>query len=243
VQKLVPHVDQFIAVSPSIRKRWKTYFKSEPLLIPNGVDTARFNHEVDGSSIRRRLNLDGKYVIVSIGRLSRQKGLEYLIRATALLKKEIPTLIVLICGRGEEETNLKKMVADLDLAETVLFVGYIQPDELPKYYAACDVFVLPSVFETFALTLLEALSTGKPIVCARVGGAQQLAAQFASDSYAILVKPCDPRDLAKGVLWFYKNPEFAIAEIRTNVAKILKRYSWKTVATKINALYQAERKQ
>jgi 1,2-diacylglycerol 3-alpha-glucosyltransferase len=240
VQALTPYVDRYIAVSSSIQKAWKTAFNSDPILIPNGVDTSRFNSYVDGSSIRKRLAIEKKYVVLSIGRLSGQKGIKYLIQAAAILKKDIPNLIVLICGRGEEEAYLKKMVKDLELTETIMFLGYISSNEVPMYYAACDVFVLPSVFETFTLTLLEALSIGKPTVCTAVGSAKELASQLATKSYPKLVRPADPKDIANGILWYYKNPEFSMdPSLKENVTEKLEDYSWRRVAAKVSALYES----
>jgi glycosyltransferase involved in cell wall biosynthesis len=241
VQVLTPYVDRYIAVSSSIQKAWKTAFNSDPILIPNGVDTSRFNSYVDGSSIRKRLGIEKKYVVLSIGRLSDQKGVKYLIQAAAILKKDIPNLIVLICGRGEDEAYLKKMVKDLKLTETIMFLGYIPNNEVPIFYAACDVFVLPSVFETFTLTLLEALSIGKPTVCTAVGNAKELASQSAINCYIRLVHPADAKDLAKGILWYYENPELSIDNsLKENVTERLKDYSWKRVAIEINGLYEGK---
>jgi 1,2-diacylglycerol 3-alpha-glucosyltransferase len=238
MQILSQYVDQFIAVSSSIQKRWQILYNSDPLLIPNGVDVSRFNRKVDGSLIRKRLGIESKYVVLSIGRLSSQKGIKYLVQASSSLKKDIPNLIVLICGRGEEEAYLKKMVKDLELDGIIKFLGYIPSDELPMYYAACDVFVLPSVFETFALTLLEALSVGKPTVCAKVGGAKEIASQFEINYYSKLVKPEDSEDLAKGILWYFSHPEFSTINRKKIVNRKLKIYSWENVSLKINELYE-----
>jgi glycosyltransferase involved in cell wall biosynthesis len=231
------YVDRFIAVSPAIQKRWREVYNSESVLIPNGVDSSRFNSNVDGSSIRKRLGIENKYVVLSLGRLSSQKGLNYLIQAVTSLKKDIPNLVVLICGRGEEEDYLKRMVKDLDLNGIIKFLGYVPSEELPTYYAACDVFVLPSIFETFALTLLEALSVGKPVVCTKVGGAQELAIQFENSNFSRLVEPADSDDLAKGILWYFNHPKFSSINKRT-VDEKLKIYSWESISAKINSLYE-----
>ena len=232
------YVDCFISVSPTIQRRWRASYNSESILIPNGVDSSRFNPNVDGSSIRKRLGIENKFVVLSLGRLSSQKGLKYLIQAVTSLKKEIPNLTVLICGRGEEEAYLKNMVNHLKLNGIIKFLGYIPSDELPRYYAACDVFVLSSIFETFALTLLEALSVGKPVVCTKVGGAQELARQFENSDFSRLVKPADPDDLAKGILWYFYHPKFFSITRKEIVNEKLESYSWENISMRINSLYE-----
>jgi glycosyltransferase involved in cell wall biosynthesis len=237
IQIFSKYVDRYIAVSPAIQKRWQEVYNSESVVIPNGVDSSRFNSSVDGAPLRKRLGIENKFVILSLGRLSGQKGIEYLIQAVSYLKKDIPNLVVLICGRGEEEDYLKKMVENLGLNETIKFLGYIPSEELPMYYAACDVFVLPSIFETFALTLLEALSVGKPVVCTKVGGAQEFARQFENSYFSRLVKPADSDDLAKGILWYFNHPKFSTNDKKV-VDKKLEIYSWENISAKINSLYE-----
>lgn len=242
IKLLTPYVDEFVAVSRSIQKRWQALYGSKPLFIPNGVDVTRFNPRVDGSSIRKELGIESKFIVLSIGRLSSQKGLEYLIRAAAYLRKEGLDFVVLICGRGEQETWLKHLAENLRLKEIVRFQGFIPANLVPMYYAACDVFVLSSVYETFALTLLEALSTGKPVICTKVGGAQELASQFEPSLHARLVEPKNPKDLAKEISWYYNHPEFARQNTEAVYAMIKDRYSWENISIRIDALYQQLRR-
>jgi glycosyltransferase involved in cell wall biosynthesis len=119
----------------------------------------------------------------------------------------------------------------------VRFVGFIPHDSLPTYYAACDLFVLPSVFETFALTLLEALSTGKPVVCAKVGGAQEIARRFEESLQAKLVNPCDSKGLAEAIIWFVQNQKIVHEKAKDGYEIIRTDYAWESVSREINGLY------
>lgn len=235
---LTAHVDAFIAVSPSIQQSWFASYGVKPVLIPNGVDTVRFNAGIDGSPLRKKMGLEDKFVVLSVGRLSRQKGLHYLLQAADYLKSEMQNLVILIGGRGEEAARLKDWAEKHVLLKTVRFVGFIPPDSLPMYYAACDLFVLPSIFETFALTLLEALSTGKPVVCAKVGGAQEIAAQFEESLQAKLVNPCDPRGLAEAIVWFARNQDAVHEKAKDGYEIIRTNYTWESVSREIQALYE-----
>ena len=238
VKLTIPQVDAFIAVSSSIQQRWLARYGVEAILIPNGVDTARFNSKIDGSFLRKKMRIEDKFVILSVGRLSRQKGLQYLLQAAEYLRNEMQNFVILIGGRGEEAAQLRDWAEKHLLLKTVRFVGFIPPDSLPIYYAACDLFVLPSIFETFALTLLEALSTGKPVVCARVGGAKEIAGRFEESLQAKLVNPCDSKDLAEAIVWFANNQQIVHEKVKDGYEILRTDYAWESVSREINVLYQ-----
>jgi glycosyltransferase involved in cell wall biosynthesis len=238
IDHYIDDVDAFIAVSQSILNEWQTRHGVKPILIPNGIDTSRFNPAVDGTTIRNRLGLDSKFVVLSIGRLSQQKGLKYLIHAISKLKKEIPNLALLIGGRGEQESYLKKLTKELRLENIVRFLGFVPSPMLPEMYAACDVFVLPSVFETFGLTLLEALSVGKPIVASRVGGAGELAERFESFHRAKAVEPEDPKVLADAILWYFRNGLTAEGLKETISKSVADEFSWEKIAERTLNVYR-----
>ena len=237
VELTISQVDAFVAVSSSIQQSWLASYGVRSILIPNGVDTIRFNSRIDGSSLRKRMRLEDKFVILSVGRLSRQKGLQYLLQAAEYLRGEMQNLVILIGGRGEEAAELRDWAERHRLSSIVRFVGFIPHDLLPTYYAACDLFVLPSIFETFALTLLEALSTGKPVVCAKVGGAQEIARRFEGSLQAKLVNPFDSKGLAEAIIWFAQNQKIVHAKAKDAYEIIRTNYAWESVSREINGLY------
>ncbi|MCJ7634620.1 glycosyltransferase family 4 protein [Candidatus Bathyarchaeota archaeon] len=242
VRLLISNVDAFIAVSPSIQQSWINCFNVKPLWIPNGVDSIRFNSKNSGLSLREKMGIQDRFVVLSIGRLSKQKGIDVLLEAATYLKSATQNIVILVGGRGEEETALKKKAKNLGLLEIVRFVGFIPSELLPMYYGACDLFVLPSIFETFALTQLEALSSGKPIVVTKVGGAQEVARHFVSCFQAKLVEPNDPEGLAKAILWFVNNRRIVDDHKKEGLELMNREYSWETISKKINALYEHLRK-
>lgn len=107
VELTISQVDAFVAVSSSIQQSWLASYGVKSILIPNGVDTIRFNSRIDGSSLRKKMRLEDKFVILSVGRLSRQKGLHYLLQAAEYLRGEMQNLVILIGGRGEEAAELR----------------------------------------------------------------------------------------------------------------------------------------
>ena len=140
-------------------------------------------------------------------------------------------------GAAREENALKKEAKNLDLLDEVRFIGFIPSELLPTYYGACDLFVLPSIFETFALTQLEALSSGKPVVVTKVSGAQEVAEHFVSCFQAKLVESNDAEELTKAIVWFINNRKLVDEHKNEGIELIKQDFSWKSDAAKIDSLY------
>ena len=135
-------------------------------------DFARFA-AADGSAARERL-LPGSYrqLVLFVGRLVKQKDLPTLLRAAFLVRRERPEVRFVLAGGGPEEPTARRLAEALGLGEGVLFLGPVAHAELPAYYAACDLFVLPSRYEGNARVLAEAAAAGRPAVTAEVSGAR-----------------------------------------------------------------------
>jgi glycosyltransferase involved in cell wall biosynthesis len=237
----VPRVSAFIAVSRLIQSKWLMSYGRQPFFIPNGVDSFRFNPNVNGSQMRRKLGVQDKFVVLSIGRLSYQKGLEYLIQAISQIQKENENMVVLICGRGEKESYLKKLTRDLGLEGIVKFLGFIPSEQLPELYAACDVFVIPSIFETFPLALLEALSVGKPVIASNVGGAREIAHELKTICGATIVQPKNPSHIAKAISWYFDHKDVgnSARHVLARREYIIRNFSWEKIAEQTLDLYNA----
>jgi 1,2-diacylglycerol 3-alpha-glucosyltransferase len=132
-------------------------------ILPMGVDCRRFRPGIDPSGIPERPILQGKKTILSVGRISDEKNLDVIIKSLPLVRREFPNSVLLIVGDGPAVPRLKQLVASMSLGNDVIFTGFISDDELPAYYACCDVFATASKFETQGLVILEALASGKPV--------------------------------------------------------------------------------
>ncbi len=132
-------------------------------VIPNGIDIKKFNPDVNGNQIRKRLVKGSREKLVMyVGRLSKEKRLETMIKAAKVLKDD--NIRFAIVGTGPAEHHYKHMVERMGLQEKVRFIGFIDNRELPGYYAACDAFCIPSTFETQGVVSLEAMACGKPVI-------------------------------------------------------------------------------
>lgn len=163
---------QVIAPTKKVEELLKNYEVSEPIsVIPTGIDLKRFQEVLSKEERNRRrealgISQDSK-VLVSIGRLAKEKNLEEILIYFQKLTKEELTfkLKLLIVGDGPDRERLEGIVKTLQLQEKVIFTGMVTPEEVAQYYQLGDVFVCASNSETQGITYIEALASGIPALC------------------------------------------------------------------------------
>lgn len=140
------------------------------------VDSAQFAGPHDGAGVRARWRLEGRTVLLTVGRLTRRKGHDKVLDALHSLRSSHPEIAWLVLSDGELEAELKARCAELGLDDIVRWVGPVKPHELPGYYAAADLFVHPNRtledddVEGFGMVFLEASASGVPVIGGRSGG-------------------------------------------------------------------------
>jgi glycosyltransferase involved in cell wall biosynthesis len=162
--------------------------------IPNGVPTDRAKSTRLPAEVRTELGVGKGFMILSTGRLAEQKGLEYLIRAAALLREDLPTPRIVLAGDGPLRDRLAKLVSDLRLEDTVALIGH--RSDVGDLLAAADLVVLPSLWEGLSISLLEAMAAGKPVVTTTIGSNREVTN---NGETAVLVPPKDPGSLASAI--------------------------------------------
>ncbi|MCL1984315.1 MAG: glycosyltransferase [Methanomassiliicoccaceae archaeon] len=130
-------------------------------VIPTGVDTEKLRPDLDGTVVRERYDLCDDKVVLYVGRLSYEKNIETVIDAL----RSVENVKLLIVGKGPAKDHLERTAEAAGVSERVIFTGFVSDDELPLHYAAADLFMTASRFETQGLTVLEALSCGLPVAC------------------------------------------------------------------------------
>ncbi len=126
----------------------------------------------DGRLVRRRYSAGTRRpIVLSVGRLERQKDMPTLLRALAIVAERIPEVLLLVVGDGAERARLQRLARRLRVARHVEFTGRIDHDELPAYYGGCDVFAATSIYEGTCMVLVEAAAAGRPIVATDFAGA------------------------------------------------------------------------
>ena len=193
--KCLKHVNAVISVSEYIRKE----------LIFAGVESSKIhtiynippNITVD-KQIACSYKKKSTTILFAQGRIVQEKGFDIIIRAMKLIATKESSLKLIIAGDGPEMPTLKKLVVSLELESYVEFVGWVCQDELMKFYADSDIFLLPSVCpESFGRGSIEAMSFGKPVVASNIGGIPEAVVDGVS---GFLVPPGDADAMAEAVL-------------------------------------------
>ncbi len=138
-------------------------------VIPNFVNTQQFNPNVDGKKIRKHYG--DRPLILFPRNLSFSRGVQFLPGALEHIREDFPDALLLVVGSGNAKAWLETEIARRNLGNNIEFVGHVSHDDLPEYYAAADVVIIPtSHFEGTSLSALEAMATGKPVIVTNVGG-------------------------------------------------------------------------
>ena len=174
-QELMASADHIVAFSPHERDAMVRLYQADATrigLIPCGVDLSLFR-PLDQQEVREKLGLNGEKVLLYVGRIEPLKGLELLLHTAAQLQtfEQIRVLVVGGgAGRDQEIDRLHEMAKSLNVDEVFDFIGRVDQQDLPLYYNAADVCVVPSFYESFGLAALESMACGTPVVATRAGG-------------------------------------------------------------------------
>jgi len=202
--------------------------KSKTYVIRNGVNTNDFMRN------KKILN-DGIFRVLSVGRLSEQKGFYYLIKAMERIVKKVNTIKLFIIGGGKEKDNLYRLVRNLKLNEHILFLGKKNYNELLKEYFQSDLFVLPSIFEGQPLTLLEAWASKLPVLVTDCGENNKMV-KNGLNGWIVPIKSADA--LAEKILVAMSMTDKDLMKIGFNGYKeVEKYYSWDRTVNKIYDVY------
>ena len=188
-----------VSVSNAVREDiLKTNLALEPgkvTTVYNGIDVEHFENKAEFSpfEIRQRLGLPNSHVMVfvTVGRLTRVKGQEYLIEAFERVHRKFPNTCLALAGAGPLEGHLKAVSKQLRIENNVRFLGY--RTDIPEILHACDCFVLPSLSEGHPLSLLEAMAAEKFTIATRVGGVPEI---LDSPEFGFTVHPASVTHLA-----------------------------------------------
>jgi|MTBAKSStandDraft_1061840.scaffolds.fasta_scaffold01661_14 glycosyltransferase involved in cell wall biosynthesis len=200
-------------------------------LIENGIPEIQF--ENDNDYIQSSTEKNKSFIIGAIGRLSPEKGFNYIIDAMVQLSRLSDDYKLFVLGEGGERQNLENKVKEYDLQDKVFFLGY--RNKAYNYLKKFDVFVLPSLTEGLPITLLEAMQAGIPIIATRVGGVPEV---INDGITGLLVDPENSDQLAQKISFIRNNP--GISTKLGNAARhlSLERYSSKKMACKYREVYQ-----
>lgn len=143
-------------------------------VVPNAVDVERFGAR-ERTNLRSELGLKSSdFVIGNVGRMAKEKNIEFLLDLAKSLRTDLPDLRLLLVGGGPQLDELRNRATELELSESVVFTGPIDYQAIPDYFNAMDLFVMASVTEVQPLSLIESMAAGRPILGVRAFGSQDL---------------------------------------------------------------------
>lgn len=237
-------VDRVVATSPQERDHMRSLVSSHGNIdiIPCGT---RINHfgKVTCEAARQTLGigLDEK-VVLYVGRFDPRKGIETLVRAVERCQVRQTEKLRLIIGGGsrpgysdgKERDRIESIVAELGLAAITHFPGRLSQDDLPTYYAAADVSVVPSHYEPFGLVTIEAMACGTPVIGSDVGGLQFT---VVPEKTGLLAPPKDVAAFATAIDRILSNPEWGAQLGQAARKRVETTFSWDGVAAQLGQLY------
>lgn len=192
-----------IAISESVKQslcKYEFIPREKIFVLTNSIDYLKFNE----ASKNKTYLIDKSIVIGTVGRVEREKGINYLLLAMEIILKQHPYAKLEIIGDGSRFNELKSLAEKIGISNSVIFFGKLV-NTIPNY-GRMDVFVLPSILEGFGLVLLEAMAAGIPVVATNVHGIKEVVVDGKS---GILVPPKNPEAIAQAVTRIIEDPQLS----------------------------------
>jgi len=228
--------DMIQAISHYLAKFGKDMgFRSEPIVIPNGVDVKNFQFSIfnfqERQKIREELGLKEEDVaLVTTSRLVIKNGVGDVVKALAKLEKNIKFVIF---GEGYLKEKLLNLAKDLNVSDRVIWRGFVSHDLMPKYLKACDIFIRPSLSEGFGNSFIEAFACRLPVIATSVGGIPDF---LFENKTGYFCEPENPESIVKTVNKVLNDPnKEEIVENAYNMAK--EKYDWNLIASQMREIF------
>lgn len=214
--------------------KYEKISKKKIITIPNGIDGQKYSIKIDKKAKRKELGVKGDGPVIGVGvRLTKQKGITYLLRAMPKIAAAFPDIALIIAGEGPLEDQLKKEACDLGIRKNVFFIG--PRLDMPDLLKIFDIYVLPSIWEGLPMILLEAMAAGCPIIATDVGG---VATAINHGENGSLVEAKNFEFLANEIINLLSNNELK-KKYSTNGLKIFKsKFNSKSMTDSYEKLYQ-----
>jgi phosphatidylinositol alpha-1,6-mannosyltransferase len=211
--------------------------------IPMGIEISDLSRQEDQvRAIQRRYRSGNGPLIVFAGRIVEEKGLEDLIRAMPLILEQCPEACTLVVGEGQDRASMKTLSKKIGLGDCVFFTGWIDPELVPVYLAAADVFAGPSRqavdgwIEAQGLAFLEAMAVGTPVVATRSGG---IVDSVVHEKTGLLVEERSPEQVAAAIIRLNMDQELAKKLKKQGRKFVEDAYSRKACATRFSELFES----
>ncbi len=204
-------------------------------VIPNGINLNNFSGVDRDYDFRRQYAMDNEKIILYLGRLVYEKGVQNLIAAMPKILDNYHDSKLVICGRGGMINELRQEVHNLGIDDKVYFAGYCDSKKVQKMYKCADVAVFPSTYEPFGIVTLEAMLAGVPTVVSDVGGLNEIVKHGVTGmkSYA-----GNSNSIADSVLSLLYDPKLCDTVSKNAVKEVKELYNWNKIAQDTHYVYE-----
>jgi 1,2-diacylglycerol 3-alpha-glucosyltransferase len=228
--------DAILAPTPKVKRLLADWGVEVPVhLLPTGVDRTVFHRSAAARRrVRRELGIaEDRVVLLVVSRLVREKNLDFLLEAFRRVVRTVPSAVLLVAGEGPHRAHLERHAHRLGIGARTHFAGLVPHETVASVYQAADLFVFPSVIESQGLVVLEALSSGLPVVALK----DEAYAEFVTNGVTgRLVTPRAPAAFAAAVRELARDPALRARESRA-AARLAAGYTLETMAERLVEIY------
>lgn len=202
-------------------------FKAKMSVSYNGVNSEVYSPKVSGDGVRARYGLKNKKVLLTVCRLERQKGIQYLLDAVKKLVKMDKSFVWVVLGKGTMLPVLTAAKKDLRYSQNIIVIDEkITERQLAELYSACDAFVLPSVWEPFGMVICEAMATEKPVISTTAGGIPEIVTK----DVGVLVRPKSAEALYLAISRVFSDEQKMRKMGKAGRVRVKKHFTWDLTA-------------
>ena len=204
-------------------------------VIPNGINLSNFTGIERDYDFRRQYAMDNEKIILYVGRLVYEKGIQHLIAAMPKILSNYHDAKLIIAGRGGMMDELKAEARNLGLGNKIYFTGYLDSKQVQKMYKCADVAVFPSTYEPFGIVALEAMLAGVPTVVSDVGGLNEIINHGVDGMKSYTG---NPNSIADSVTALLKDHQLAANVSKKAKQKVKEQFNWEKIAQDTHFTYE-----
>lgn len=228
---------QVIVNSQHMRNELQNLFHlpdNKTIVIPNGTDVESLSFDFDRQQFRNTLASPSQSIVLYVGRLVREKGVQVLLDAAPAVINACPDIKFLIVGTGYYMDELKNKAQYMGIADHVNFLGYVSDQDLKKLYNIADAVCIPSLYEPFGIVALEAMAAKVPVVSSDTGGLKDFVEHMVT---GVTTYTGDASSLAWGLLEVLRNKDLTKKIIAEAYHRASTKFNWKVIAKQTADVY------
>jgi glycogen(starch) synthase len=205
-------------------------------IVPNGVSTEEYLSSARSASIRREVGSDGP-LLLYVGRIDWNKQIESVVKSMPLIKKDFPKAKFVVVGPdyADYSAELLRLARKLAVEDSLVIAGRVSGQRLREYYSNADAFILPSSYEGFGLSMLEAMISKIPVIVSPIGGPGDI---LKNRVHAWFLRNTTPEEISNAVRTVLTNDQLKRDLIKNSFELVSSKYTWKSVVDKLESIYR-----